>query len=271
MFDFILILWYYLLHMTHREPTPKIDTSPSLEDNLGLGAGEHYRALTATPNNIPPATLRELADQMSPDEATEQLTGVVDRLLEDGEDEIQGILRSKTFAADPENNFPQIIIRRDSSEADILQGTVYTVIIDDLSEQLGTDYEWSGGRFIGDVKRFGRSGAPSPNTDPSGNIYIGATDPTHKGSNFFDGMEVRRIMAQRVDKPYQILKLAEDLRRRAEGREPTKSEREVQREAIRAELLANRDKALANSQSVKSERVLGRRAIDALTRLFKRH
>lgn len=190
---------------------------------------------------------------------------------EGGRDEIDGILRSRTFPADPENNFPQIIIQRDSSGADILQGTVYSVTIDNLDKKIGTDYEWSGGEYTSDkVKRFERNGEVTPRTNPDGDIYIGAGDPTHNGSKFFNDMEVRRIKSERIEKSFWILKLAEDLRRRAEGREPTKSEREAQQKAIGAQMLANRDRALAESQAEEPKRNLGRRAINTLTQLFRR-
>lgn len=71
--------------MTHREPLPpQPDSSPSTWNRMNLGAGKHYQMLATQPNNIPEAALHELADQMTPIEAVEQLTGVVDGILEGG-------------------------------------------------------------------------------------------------------------------------------------------------------------------------------------------
>ena len=132
----------------------------------------------------------------------------------------------------------------------------------------GEDYEWRD-RYDTRAQLFSRGGEEEPYTDPSGEVRIRASDYTHRGKTVFNKMAVREINSQGVEDKFQLLRLAERLRERDEGR--TKPRSQIQEEILRG--IAERQKETSQLESVatRRDRKFGGKTLSKLTGLFKRN
>ncbi len=200
-----------------------------------LSATSRYRELTTSQEDISDEVLRELAEHMTPREAVEQLTATVDQILTGGAHSEQrpGVLY-KIFEEDVQERLPRITLERDSMvDNDGGQGDHFKVSFDYQhvsgaegaahTTHTGDDYEWRQ-NYDTRIQGFHRNGTEGPYTDPAGEVRVRAADATHRGSQVFNKMTVREINSTPIEENFTILQIAEQLRRRAEGRTKTHSQ-----------------------------------------------
>lgn len=241
-----------------------------------LHATARYQELSNSKEDVPSDTLHELAEQMTSREAVEQLTATVDRILATGtQSEQRAEVAYKIFEEDAEEGLPRVTIERDLMPDNEGRGDHFKVSFDYRHPEIhtdtysrettytGDDYEWRE-KYDTSIQHFGRNGEEEPYVDPSGEVRYRASDEKHRGKTVFNKMSVREINSRPVEDNFAMLRLAERLRRREEGRERTKSQID---EDIRQKM-AERQVAQEPTTEQRDKK-FGKKAVATLARIFR--